>query len=471
MGVYDIQGKNCVFQVKIGEDYKTVVCAKSFTFNPITDMKETTTVGSGFWKEFRPRKLSYTITFNGMHQVASQSTQETAKTLFTYQIQFLPLGYRIIYRDNSNNVMVVDGTVYVTSSLFDASPANLVNATQELQGTGAPVIHDEIPDLINMTVQVTGEADAKIRFVLYDDNGDIAYDTSTLPDTIGNSGWILQGETIVFTVQKGQYSWGFATSDVGSDANTFDLDVTPPANVVFNEDDQEHNSLPTLFDFLTDKTAVFDIGPDIPPPGCVAVVISGSPSLPNGTVMQPYTYSFPITGTPPFSLSNVTKPSWMNISVHETFFGSGMYVVTFGGLPSPSSAGEGIEVSLDIDNCSGSGSASFSDTIDVLPPAGTPSTINYSLNFTGMGAVGTLRIYVNGVQVVASFIEVVSSIDVNAGDIVQAQITGSTSWTKHLQVEDSIDGSLHDSTGTAVQSFSWTAELGHDYTITADVTT
>lgn len=471
MGAFDIQGKNCVFQLKIGDDYLTVVCAKSFTFNPVTDMKETTTVGSGFWKEFRPRKLSYTITFNGMFQVAASASQEKIKTMLDYQVTFLPLIYRLIYTDNSNNVMVVDGSCYVTSTLLDASPVNLVNGTTELQGTGPIVVSDVIPDTITMTVSVTGEADIKIRFILYDEDGNIKYDTSLLPETLGNSGWLVLGDSVSFGVQKGQYAWGFSTDEASSDANTFDLDVSPAAHIDFNEDDQSQNSIPTYFDFLTNKAAAFVTGPDIPPPGCVAVIISGSPGLPDGTVMQPYTYSFPVTGTPPFSLSNVTKPSWMNITIHETFFGSGLYVVSFGGLPSPGSDGEGIEVSLDIDNCSGSGSASFSDTIDVLPPAGTPSAIEYTLNFTGTGAVGTLRIYVNGVQVLAQFTETVSSLDVNAGDIVQAQITGSTMWTKRLQVGDSIDGGLHDSTGTAVQSFTWTAELGHDYTIIADVTT
>lgn len=468
MGVYDIQGKNCLFQLKIGDEYLTVVCAKSFTFNPVTDMKETTTVGSGFWKEFRPRKLSYTITFNGMLQVISLITQEKIKTMFDYQIQFLPLVYRMLYYDNSGNVMNVNGTVYVTSNLFDASPVNLVNGTTEMQGTGAIEIFDFIQDFISMTVSVTGEADAKTRFILYKADGSVAYDTSILPELLPYGGWLLQGGSVTFDVQKGQYAWGISTDEVESDVNAFDLDITPAAHVDFTEADVDQNSLPTTYDFLTNKTAVFDIGPELPPPGCVPVAFVGTPSLPDAHALSPYTYSFSLTGSTPFSLSNVTKPSWMNISIHESTPGSGVYVVGFGGLPTIGSVGTGITVSFDVTNACGT--ESLSDTINVTAPLGTPSHIDYSLNFTGGGVHGTLRIYVNSVQTVLTFVEGSGSLDVNAGDIVEAQLTGSTTYTKQLQVDDSISGNLYNNTGTGPQSFTWTAVLGHDYTILADVT-
>lgn len=468
MGAFDIQGRNCLFQLKIGDDYFTVVCAKSFTFNPVTDMKETTTVGSGFWKEFRPRKLSYTITFNGMVQVESLVTQEKIKTMFDYQIQFLPLNYRMIYQDNSANVMVVDGTVYVTSNLFDASPVNLVNGTTELQGTGIPVISDVIPDLINMTVSVTGAAVAKARFILFDASGNIKYDTAVLPETQGNAGWLIQGDSVTFTVQKGQYAYGISTDDVNSNINTFDLDVSPAEHVNFTDVDVSQNSLPTTFDFLTDKAAVFDIGPSLPPPGCVAVAIVGSPTLPDAQALSAYFASIPITGSTPYSLTNITKPGWMSINITETSPGSGSYVVSLTGLPPMSAIGTGIAVSFDVNNACGTDS--FSDTIDVIVPAGTPSHVDYSLNWTGSGAFGTLRIYVNGGLVVNKITEGVGSFDVNAGDVIEAQVAGPTAYTKSLVVTDDVSGIIFNGSGSTTQIFSWTAVLGHDYNINADVT-
>lgn len=466
MGVYDIQGKNCVFQLKIGDEYLTVVCAKSFTFNPVTDMKETTTVGSSFWKEFRPRKLSYTISFSGMLQVASLITQEKVKTLFDYQIQFLPIVYRMLYYDNSNNVMNVNGTAYVSSNLFDASPVNLVNTTTELQGTGAIEILDVIPDTINLTVQMTGEADAKARFVLYDADGNIKYDTSTLDELLPYSGWLVQGVTVIIPVQKGSYAWAVSTDDVQSDVNTFDLDISPPVHIDFDDLGVSQNSLPTTFSFITDKSAIFDIGPDSPPPSCVAVAFGGSTTLPDGTEYQIYTKTIPLTGSPTFSLSNVTKPSWMSITIHESPLpGSGSWVIEISGVPGGGAAGFNIPVSFDVTNACGS--VSISDTIDIASSS-TINTINYSHSI--IGGPGTLKIYVNGSLAVQAPVGASSSITVNNGDVVQAIVTGSVTYTKNLEVESDISGTLYNNSGTSTQSYSFTTLNGHEYTITSSIT-
>lgn len=461
MGVYDIQGLNCVFQIKIGDDYFTVVCAKSFTFNPITDMKETTTVGSGFWKEFRPRKLSYTITFNGMLQVASLITQEKIKTMFDYQIQFLSLPYRMIYTDNSGNVMVVDGTAYITSTLLDASPVNLVNGTIELQGNGPIEILDEVPDFITLTVSVTGEADAKTRFILYEADGTIAYDTSTLLALLPTSGWLVQGESVTIQVQKGQYAWGVNTVDVLSDVNTFDLDITPAAHIDFTSADLSQNSLPTTYDFLTDKAAVFDIGISTPPPTCVPVAISGSPSMPDGQVGIPYTYSYVITGSSLFFIDNVTKPSWMALTITE-FLGD--WVVTANGTPDTD--GTGIVVSYDINNdC---GAVPFSDTIDVAVNSDLV-TINYDYTETS-APLGGFRIYVNSVLSLIVTSTATGFIQVNPDDAIEVRVIGSSVYSATLEVNSSVFGNIHLSSGPPPLSYSFTALASNIYDVIATVT-
>lgn len=51
-------------------------------------------------------------------------------------------------------------------------------------------------------------------------------------------------------------------------------------------------------------------------PQCVPVEISGSPVMPNGTVGVPYSFSFGLTGTAPYSISGtVIKPAWMNVAI------------------------------------------------------------------------------------------------------------------------------------------------------------
>lgn len=457
MGAFDIQGRNCLFQLKIGDDFKTLVCAKSVTFNPITDMKETTTVGSGFWKEFRPRKLSYTITFNGMHQVESLTTQEKTKTLFDYQVGFLPMPYRIIYQDASGNVMNVNGSVYVTSSLFDISPANLVNATIELQGTGTVEVLDFIPTYINVTVSVTGTANAKTRFILYKADGTIVYDTSTLLALLPTGGWLVQGQSVVMVVQAGQYAYGVSTSDVQSLTNTFDLNTTPAVSIQFGNADLNQNSLPTVYDFLTDKTAVFNIGATAPPPTCVAPAIVGSPSLPDGTALSSYSYSFTVTGSTPFTITNVTKPTWMSIVANGN-------TIQISGLIGTGDTGSNIPVSFDINNACGS--VTFSDTFNVNLP-GTPlATVNWSFTRGGI-PMGTLRIFVNAVLTVDQNTTSSGSFSVNAGDVVETQVIGLSSKT--LTVQNSTT-TLYNNTSTGVETYTFNAVSGETYTITASTT-
>lgn len=97
---------------------------------------------------------------------------------------------------------------------------------------------------------------------------------------------------------------------------------------------------------------------------CVAVGISGSPIyLPDAVEDVAYSYILNLTGTAPFSLANIVKPSWMSIAV----VGS---TVEITGTPTTGDIGAGITVSFDVENCSGGSSVSYSDTISVLSAAG-----------------------------------------------------------------------------------------------------
>lgn len=453
----DIQGRNCLFQMKVDNDYIDVLCAKTFSFNRQYELKETTTVQSGFDKEYRPRRKSYTISFNGVVQVKSANNEPTIKSLFDYGEQFLPVPYRLIYEDNTGNVMVVNGQAYVTSAIFNANPINLLDGTTELTGNGPIEILDYIPAYINVTVSVTGTANAKTRFILYKLDGTVAYDTSTLLALLPTSGWLVQGQSVVMVVQAGQYAYGVNTTDVQSLTNTFDLDTTPAVHIAFGQTDLNQNSLPTLYDFLTDKTAVFDIGATAPPPACVAPAIVGSPSLPDGTALSSYSYSFNVTGSTPFNITNVTKPTWMNISVSGN-------TVSINGLIGTGDTGSNIPVSFDINNACGT--VTFSDTFDVNLP-GTP-LVDIDWSFTRGGIpFGTLRIFVNAALVIDVNTTTSGSFSVNVGDVVEAQVIGLSSKT--LTVQNSTT-TLYNHSGTGVEDYSFTAVSGENYTITASTT-
>jgi hypothetical protein len=424
-------------------------------------MKETTTVGSGFWKDFRPRKLSYTITFNGMLQVASLSTQEVAKTLYTYQVQFLPLEYQIIYEDNSSNVMIVRGSVYVSSSLFDASPVNLVNATQELQGTGAIEVLDQLPTLVNVNITSTGDPSiaALIQFKLMNDNGDIIFDSGQLPGASG--GDLSHPVNITGQVQSGTYSffWQVTSNAVG---NQFTLDAPPTKMTNFQNGTINENSFGVqTYDFTADRNVTFDFGVNNPNPSCVAPGIPGSPDLPNATVGVPWSYTFPITGTGPFTVLNVTKPAWMNITIVDS--GNNTFFIRLDGNP----AGPGIGQTVQFDIQNACGSVTFSDTITVVANPFSV-TINWAFTEPGGGAYG-FRLYRNGAIVVATDIAASGSLTVTNSDTMEAMIIGNTFFLKHLKVEGSSSGVLYDSTSTApFKSFTWPAVVPNTYTITAE---
>jgi hypothetical protein len=124
---------------------------------------------------------------------------------------------------------------------------------------------------------------------------------------------------------------------------------------------------------------------DVTAVACSPVGITGSPVLPDGQIGVVYTYSFAITGTAPFTLAGITKPSWMTIAV----VGSN---IQFTGTPTVEATG--ISVAFDIDNCD-TDSVHFSDTIDitcvpvaivgapVLPDGTIDVPYSYSFAITG----------------------------------------------------------------------------------------
>jgi hypothetical protein len=462
MGVFDIQGKNCVFQLKIGDDYFTVVCAKSFTFNPVTDMKETTTVGSGFWKEYRPRRLSYTITFNGMFQVEATASQEKIKTMVDYQIGFLPLPYRLIYTDNSGNIMNVNGTVYVTSNLLDASPANLVNGTTEMQGTGPIEILDYVPDPINLNIICTGDNSitALVQFKLFNTNGDTIFDSGQLPEASGGN--LTHPFNVTAQVQKGDYSyWWQVTCD--SIGNDFQLNAPPTASTLFNDNTTNDSTFGIQeYDFTANRTATFTLGTPTPPPACVAPSIPGSPTLPDGQVSVPWATSFPIAGSAPFGVTINNRPSWMTIAIVDN--GSGSYYAQFTGTPD--ATGTGVVVNIDITNACGT--VNYSDTIDVAAAPVTSSTIGWE--FVEGGGVGILRIFVNSAMVVEATEDDTGTLTVNAGDVVEAQVLGTGLVNKFLEVRNVTDTTtLYSNTGLPNQIYSFTVVAAKTYSVYGEI--
>jgi len=361
----------------------------------------------------------------------------------------------MIFRDNSDELMIITGTLYVTSSVFDANPINLLNGTVQFQGSGPIEITDEIPMYIDLTISITtlDTATGKFRFVLVDENNSIIFDTATLPETAGAAGWMVPDQVITKKVLSGNYYFGYTTNDINSDENEFDLDTPSPGPVhaEFDHENQDYNSSPVLHDFTAARIAALSIGTELPPPPCIPVFIMGTPELPDGTVNVPYNYSFEIAGTNPIGLTIEERPAWMNIAIVGNS-------VVFSGTPDES--GAAVDVSIVLSNCSGE-TIEFEDSIEVTePPFGQP-IINWEMRRSG-----SLFINRNGINVVTATVDPSDgSFSVDAGDTIQVLLQAPGRVFSNILVIDSFDGIIRDVTGPTPLVVSFTALESHIYTI------
>ncbi|MEO9145097.1 MAG: hypothetical protein ABI237_06020 [Ginsengibacter sp.] len=115
---------------------------------------------------------------------------------------------------------------------------------------------------------------------------------------------------------------------------------------------------------------------------CVAPSVP-SFSLPDAAVSNPYNQSITLGGTAPFTLSGITKPAWMTVSV------SGSHV-TFTGTPGTGSDGTGITVAFTASNACGT--ANGSTTMNVVVVSCNPVAIVGSPAFPN-GYVGEYYAY------------------------------------------------------------------------------
>lgn len=106
-------------------------------------------------------------------------------------------------------------------------------------------------------------------------------------------------------------------------------------------------------------------------PICTNVAFVGTPVLADSVVNAAYSQTISVTGTAPFMISNITKPSWMNIN-----YGSSAY--TFTGTPDTVGT---FPVAFTITNCV-NGFVNFTQNINVTAVVVPVSCISYNLHNT-----------------------------------------------------------------------------------------
>jgi hypothetical protein len=357
--------------------------------------------------------------------------------------------------------MGVDGVVYVTSTLLDASPVNLVNGTIELQGNGAITILDVIPDLINLNIICTGDntITALVQFKLFDSAGAVVFDSGLLPEA--SAGNLTHPFNVTAQIQKGNYSyWWQVTCD--SIGNAFQLNAPPTASSMFNDNTSNETTYGVQeYDFTANRTVTFTLGTPTPPPACVVPSIPGSPTLPDGQVSVAYSTSFPIAGSAPFGITITNRPAWMSITIINV--GSTYYVQLSG---TPDVTGTGVAVSFDITNACGS--VGYSDTIDVIAAPVTSSNIGWE--FVENAAIGILRIYQNSVLVVEATSDNSGTLVVNSGDVIEAQLLGAITFSKFLEVRNVTDTiTLYSDTSNSNRIYSFVAAASKTYSIYGEI--
>lgn len=465
-----IQGSKVVFKALIGDDYKTVMCAKSINLRTQTDIKETTTRGDGRFKDFDYDQLSATVSLDTVCMMQNENNP-VHFDFWDYQYQFLEVNFRIIFTDALDNtkVKVFRAQSLVQDTATNASAGQVVDGTITLLIKGAWFLEDAVPEYSAFRIMsfANDTASVQVRVRLLDPETDeIIFDTGVTDQAVG--GFLDNPFDHTFNVLKGTWYW---IIEVRTETTNNIWVLSPPPNAsaefydgIYNFNSKTDGPGNVTRDFSTDRELSFEIGPLAPPPDCVPVQLGVTEDMPVGTVGTPYTYSFPITGTAPFTISNVTKPSWMSIDVIPS---GPFYAVQITGTPDED--GTGIIVSFDINNCADTGVTTFSDTIDVVA-ASNQANIAYSLAVTSP-AIGTMQIWVNGNEVVDLVEPGSGAFNVNEGDTVQVTVNSfNISNTRHLDIDSDCDGVIYNSTGTSLRTHTWVAVANCNYTITGEVT-
>lgn len=452
----NIQGSDVLIQALVGDDYLSVACARSVNLRTGASLKETTTKGDGRYEAWDYDKLSAAMTIEGLLRIQEDGSI-TIFDFMEWQNQFMETQMRILFRiPSSNLVKVFRGTGIIEDVNCNGSAAQVADGTVQIKISGQYFLEDAIPEYINVTFRADGfvgsEGIFKIRLI--DALGNVIFTTEDF-DQVVLGGWLQSPYEIVKRVQKGDWKV-YMEYEVNSDNNILTVtENTIPDNTVFGTG--SGNLTTETYSFIVDSEIVIGMGEPVPPPPCIDVVIPARAPMPDAQEGTPYSYSFPITGTSPFTISNVTKPEWMNIGVAGN-------IVTLSGTPV--GFGTGIEVSFDITNCA-SGIAHFTDEIDVAELI-DPILLTYALQTVSEFAI--LRIFVNGSQVAelsGSFSA--SEMPLNPGDVVTARLSGLSFTSKTLLVTKDEVTELYNSTSTLTREFTFTVEEGSNYYVEGQV--
>lgn len=425
-----IQSNDCVIQAKLADNYVTIYCVKSFQMESTTAEKEITNETDGKYKDYDYHDITYKVTLETVLAMQDGSTPVTFDFSY-YQQSFLNVELRIIYYQGIK-LKAVTFTGIVLSVTEGATANEVSGGNVTILVKGQPIYEDSLPETVNLTLIMSGQDTAigLAKFRLLNTDSEIIFQSDTLPQASGGN--LANPFNITTVIPKGFYYYHIIV-DVESINNEFDLTASPGKSTPFNAGPFEENSVGSqLYDFNSDAVAEFTLGIPTPPPTCVSPT-AGDLTSTSATAGVPFIASLIVTGSTPFNLTSITKPTWLAIAVSGN-------TISFSGTPAISDIGTS-DLNFTINNACGN--FSISTAIDV---ASNPDLVpvNYSFDLTGTGSV--MRIYVNGTLVDTLSTTSSGSINVSPGDAVEAQVIGSFGSHKVLSVSSNTRGSLYSHT-------------------------
>lgn len=140
-----VQGKNCVFAIKIGSDYYPAFCAKTMELVVNQDELETTNVNSGVSREYIPGMSNAIVSATGVHLIDNSEDKVSVNYLMQEANRRTIFEMRVLQTDNDGNVLSIEFSAFATSLSLSKQSGAHTNSTATFRITGAYTFNEIIP--------------------------------------------------------------------------------------------------------------------------------------------------------------------------------------------------------------------------------------------------------------------------------------------------------------------------------------
>lgn len=148
-----VQGKNAVIYAKaaLGDEYRPFGCVQEVRLPIDTEMLETTTVDSGYWRTYQPRINGWKISFGGVLLLRDLATSRYfALDLITEQVRLSGLFFKIIFTDDDGYSRNWTGFGFIPLAEIFKTSGSLSKWSGEVLGSGPFVLDDPAADPVQI---------------------------------------------------------------------------------------------------------------------------------------------------------------------------------------------------------------------------------------------------------------------------------------------------------------------------------